>query len=166
MNKPVHQLELWQCEDAARLRALFKKYRDDGGLKQEDFAPEYSIGSQGNMGHYLHGRRPLNIETARKFAKGLGVSIEAFSPTLAEKIAAAHQTTRAAKFDGWPFPDIDPERFTKLSANQKIEIQGLVRERMERFESPTLPAQERAPAAEGRAAANGHNPSKKRSNGQ
>lgn len=136
MGKPTHLLEPWQKEDAARQLALFEKYRANGGQKQEDFAADYGIGSQGNMGHYLHGRRPLNIETAGKFAKGLGISVEAFSPTLAGKIAAAHQTTNAAKRDGWPFPDIERARFDALSLRQQIEIQGVVRERIERFENP------------------------------
>lgn len=35
----------------------------------------------------------------------------------------------------WPFPDIERARFERLSPNQRIEIQGLVRERIERFEA-------------------------------
>jgi len=135
MRKSAHQLESWQREDAARLLSLFEKYRANGGLKQEDFAAEHGIGSQGNMGHYLHGRRPLNIETAGKFAKGLGVPIESFSPTLARKIALAHQTTEASKRDGWPFPSIDPARFERLTAEQKVEIRGVVRNMIQAFES-------------------------------
>jgi hypothetical protein len=53
---------------------------------------------------------------------------------------------------GWPFPDIDIERFQRLSFNQKIEIQGLVRDRIERFEAELAPARpartaKKAPAA-------------------
>jgi hypothetical protein len=56
---------------------------------------------------------------------------------------------------GWPFPDIDIERFQQLSFNQKIEIQGLVRERIERFEGEAAPvkaprAAKKAPAAKSR----------------
>lgn len=35
---------------------------------------------------------------------------------------------------GWPFPGIEPARFVRLSRDQQIEIQGLVRDRIERFE--------------------------------
>jgi hypothetical protein len=35
---------------------------------------------------------------------------------------------------GWPFPGINSSRFHALTSDQKIEIQGLVRERIERFE--------------------------------
>jgi len=38
--------------------------------------------------------------------------------------------------DVWPFPDIDRERFYRLSLRQQIEIQGVVRDRIERFEHP------------------------------
>jgi hypothetical protein len=51
---------------------------------------------------------------------------------------------------GWPFPDLDRARFERLSPNQRIEIQGLVRERIERFEaaapSPAPPASRARPA--------------------
>lgn len=35
---------------------------------------------------------------------------------------------------GWPFPDIEPHRFAALTPAQKIEIQGVVRERLDRFD--------------------------------
>lgn len=36
--------------------------------------------------------------------------------------------------EGWPFPDIDPGRFTNLTATQVGEIQVKVRELLEKFE--------------------------------
>jgi hypothetical protein len=35
----------------------------------------------------------------------------------------------------WPFPGIDAARWQSLTRDQQIEIQGLVRERIERFEA-------------------------------
>lgn len=90
-NDDTNSLESWQREDAARLLALYKAYRAAGGLKQDDFAARYGLRSQANLGHYLHGRRPLNIEQATNFARGLGVSIGQFSPTIAAQIAGAAQ---------------------------------------------------------------------------
>ncbi|CAN7581634.1 LexA family transcriptional regulator [Variovorax paradoxus] len=90
-NDNTNSLESWQREDAARLLALYKAYRAAGGLKQDDFAAKYGLRSQANLGHYLHGRRPLNIEQATNFARGLGVSIGQFSPTIAAQIAGAAQ---------------------------------------------------------------------------
>lgn len=43
--------------------------------------------------------------------------------------------TAQETFPTWPFPDIPASRWHRLSANQRIEIQGIVRERIERFES-------------------------------
>lgn len=37
-------------------------------------------------------------------------------------------------FKLWPFPGIDPGRFDALTYEQRIEIQGAVRERLDRFE--------------------------------
>lgn len=38
----------------------------------------------------------------------------------------------------WPFPGIDPARFDHLTHDERIEIQGLVRDRIERFEETKL----------------------------
>lgn len=68
-----------QLADAARLKDIFEQQP----LSQLKFANQYDLGTQGMVGHYLNGRSPLNLPAAAKFAKGLGVSIAAFSPTLA-----------------------------------------------------------------------------------
>lgn len=36
---------------------------------------------------------------------------------------------------GWPFPGIERERFDKLTHDQQIEIQGVVRSRIDAFEA-------------------------------
>ncbi|QYY30264.1 hypothetical protein K2O51_23115 [Cupriavidus pinatubonensis] len=79
-------LEPWQIEDAARLREMFEtKTR----YSQEEFGRRFEIGSQGMVWQYLNGRRALNIKAASAFANGLGVSVDAFSPRLAEEIRLA-----------------------------------------------------------------------------
>ncbi len=45
----------------------------------------------------------------------------------------------------WPFPDLDFARFEALTANQKIEVQAAVRDRVERFESERSTKQAAAP---------------------
>ena len=45
----------------------------------------------------------------------------------------------AQKPQVWPFPDLERARFDALEVNQKIEIQGIVRERIERFEADLPP---------------------------
>lgn len=85
MVKPK-PLEPWQAEDAERLRAAFDKH---AGVSQARFGADHEIGNQSMVSQYLLGRRPLNIDAARRFAKGLGVQIADFSPTLAERISEA-----------------------------------------------------------------------------
>ena len=152
-------------QEAAELKRLWGSREHPG---QAVFGEVYEIGNQSAVGQFLRGETPLSLKAARGFAKGLGVDIAEFSPRLASEVAksAEYLQSNHGNLGHWPFPDIDRARFERLSPRQQIEIQGVVRERIERFESPSLPAHERAPAAEGRVAANGHNPSKKRSNGQ
>lgn len=87
MNEPSpKQLEPWQQEDAARLYALFKKYAT---MSQMAFGSAYEIGNQSMVSQYILGKRPLNIEAAKKFSLGLGRPIDEFSPTLAKQIVEA-----------------------------------------------------------------------------
>jgi transcriptional regulator with XRE-family HTH domain len=73
-------LEQWQQEDAARLKALFNK---KAGMSQAEFAVRSGIGeTQGAVEQYLNARIPLNLEAAIKFARGLGVDVQDFSPRL------------------------------------------------------------------------------------
>ncbi|WP_238897935.1 LexA family transcriptional regulator [Achromobacter xylosoxidans] len=76
--------------DAARLRDLFKARTK---LSQAAFGKQYGLGSQGMVWQYLSGSTPLNIPAAKKFAEGLGVSIDSFSPTLARQIEEASALT-------------------------------------------------------------------------
>lgn len=86
MVKLTHTIEQWQLDDAARLKRLFS---EKSHLNQTSFGAEYRIGNQGYVWQLLNGRRPLNIKTALAFSQGLGVPIDAFSPTLAQIIAKA-----------------------------------------------------------------------------
>lgn len=130
-RKPI---EPWQLADSVRLKALWDEFKVRTKSSQEGFCAEHGLGSQANMGHYLHGRQGLTIDTAARFAKGLGLTINAFSPTLASQVNSAHEFTEMGKL-AWPFPNIDRARFDRLEESQRYEIQGLVRERIERFEA-------------------------------
>lgn len=100
MNTPTTTLTPWQIEDAARLKALFDARADLTGekLSQAEFGERYKIGSQGMVSQYLQARRPLNVDAAVAFAKGLGVSINEFSPQIAKSIQ--HASEFATKIDG------------------------------------------------------------------
>ncbi|TAL90935.1 MAG: LexA family transcriptional regulator [Candidimonas sp.] len=87
MAKPDSKLEHWQIEDAARLKAIFEERKPN----QTEFGVRFKIGSQGFVWQLLNAHRPLGIKHARAFAEGLGVPIDAFSPTLAKQIADASE---------------------------------------------------------------------------
>lgn len=112
--------EIWEREKP-RLKAL-------GFGTQESFGQEFGIGNQAAVGFFLNGESAISLKAAAAFARGLGCSVSDFSPRLAALMATADQVV------GWPFPDIDPKRFSNLSDRQKIELQGVVRERIESFE--------------------------------
>lgn len=81
-------LERWQVEDAKRLLGLFEA---KAKMSQQKFGETYDIGSQGAVWQYLHGRIPLNLKNAMRFARGLHCGLEEISPTL-----AAHLESGAA----------------------------------------------------------------------
>ncbi len=57
---------------------------------------------------------------------------------------------RESATSGWPFPDLDRARFDALTPNQKIEIQGVVRERIDKFEATRPTRTPKAAKAVGR----------------
>lgn len=83
--------------EASALRALFDAYvatqleQHRRRVSQMQFGADNDIGTQGMVWQYLNGERPLNIEAAERFARGLGVSISAFSPRLAQLARRAAQ---------------------------------------------------------------------------
>lgn len=82
-------------EDAARLKALFDAREPK--ISQMKFGADFDIGSQGMVWQYLTAMRPLNIDAAVKFARGLNVSIDRFSGRLAEQISTAYSMTDHAR---------------------------------------------------------------------
>ena len=87
--KKVTAIEGWQAEDAARLKALFEAREPK--ITQAKFGEDFQIGSQGMVWQYISGIRPLSIDSAMKFARGLDVTIEKFSPEIASQIAEAYR---------------------------------------------------------------------------
>ncbi len=56
------------------------------GVTQKAFGARYGIGSQSMVAQYLNGTRPLNYESAAKFARGLGCTIYDISPEMADSL--------------------------------------------------------------------------------
>ncbi len=99
MAKPRKALEPWQAQDAERLKRLWDEKRPKSQkpnltarpMSQEEFGELFGIGNQAAVYQYLDGRIPLNPEAAAKFAAGLKVEVQDFSPRLAEHIASLAQ---------------------------------------------------------------------------
>ena len=68
--------------------ALKRLFEERSKLSQAKFGKEHGLGTAGMVWQYLNGHRPLNLHAAVKFAKGLGVRIQDFSPRLAAQAKA------------------------------------------------------------------------------
>lgn len=91
------------------------------------------------------GRAPSDVEIAihtglskvyvHQLRKGKRANLQSVAARKMEKCAGKPLGWLDTDRKLWPFRGIDPARFELLSLDQKIEIQGVVRERIERFES-------------------------------
>jgi hypothetical protein len=88
---PAKPLTTEQKEDAKRLQTLFKGWQDRRRERGEPFSQEVAaglleVGRQSAVSQYLLGKIPLNIHALSQFAKLIGCTYEAISPTLAAEI--------------------------------------------------------------------------------
>lgn len=113
-------IEAWQIEDAARLKSIFDARFPK--ISQLKFGEEFDIGTQGMVWQYLTGTTPLNIDAAVNFARGLRVPIDAFSETLARKIAEAYQLTVEGKKSSNPLVEV----FHQLTKNQQDAVMTII----------------------------------------
>ena len=67
---------------------MLKKLYDERvkTMTQAEFGAEYGIGTQPMVWQYLNGWRPLNVEAAAKFARGLRCTINEISPEMAKTL--------------------------------------------------------------------------------
>lgn len=70
--------EIWARTQAARDAANVGS--------QEAFGAEFGIGNQAAVGHFLRGRSAISLKAAEAFARGLGCTVDDFSPRLAAEI--------------------------------------------------------------------------------
>lgn len=66
-------------------------------MTQKSFGKEFGIGSAGMVSQYLNAKRPLGLNAAIKFAKGLEVQVADISPTLAAQLPEASQAASPAR---------------------------------------------------------------------
>ena len=124
----VSKFEPWEYEDSERLSALWADLQEKNPITQTQFAKQFGLGSQGNVGHYINKRQPLNLDAVIKFAEGLGCSIDDISPTLADKIMdAARKIKNREDASHWPIRAMSPSEYAKLDEFDKGEVEGLLK---------------------------------------
>lgn len=76
--------EAAECERLKREWIAFKAREAEAGRhwSQASFAAEFDW-TQGNFGHYLNGRQPLNADALSRLSQRMGFSPDAVSPRLA-----------------------------------------------------------------------------------
>lgn len=102
------ELEPWQVEDAARLKALLDQARKSRNWPGQDaFASEAINRSGSYLTQLATAYRPLNVKHAVALARRLRVKVRDISPTLADQVAAlgspdepAGRKKRAETFEG------------------------------------------------------------------
>ena len=119
-NQVSTELRLWESD---LLRQLWNAKRPMG---QGTFGAKYGLGSQGNVGHYIHGRQALNVKAAMAFAAELGCAVEDFSPRLAEQIRLSTSND--------PLVEV-AEGLAKLPADQKKSTFDFLRYQFEKADA-------------------------------
>lgn len=78
-------MKIWsQEEEAAHLANRFN------GVNQASFARDHGVpGGASMLSQHIKGRRPLNLDAAKAYAKGFGCSLSEISPRLASEIESA-----------------------------------------------------------------------------
>lgn len=124
----------------AEAKALKAVYDAKKPPHQGDFAKAFGLGTGSMVYQYTTNHRPLNLDIATKFARGLGVPIDSFSPRLAALALQARDASRAqmgpvappiplvarerAAPPKWPFSRIDQRLVAALSAAEIRDLEA------------------------------------------
>lgn len=107
-------------EEAENLRKRF------AGLNRAKFARDFGIkGGQASVYNHISALRPINLDAARRYAKGFGCKLEEISPRLAAEVAAAapYAIAEAPQDDGAPTSSPtrnEPARLFRSISEHKI----------------------------------------------
>ena len=125
-----------------------------GDRSKVAFARQHKLpGGASMLSQHLHGHRPIGLEAAVVYARGLGVTLGALSPRLERLVASAvpylgHEGATAnlvresmPQGPAWPFARITPQQWSALSsARRPQEGDGAQSCRMAQARQPiTLP---------------------------
>lgn len=110
-----------------------------GDRSKVAFARQHKLpGGASMLSQHLHGHRPIGLEAAVVYCRGLGVTLGAFSPRLERLVASAvpylsqngntAQVVRDAITSGpaWPFLRITPQQWAALSFAQAELVEGMI----------------------------------------
>lgn len=117
-KRKLTETELAECH---ALRSLFRERKKPLGLTQESIGVAMGI-SQSAVGHYLHGRNPLNIQAALTFARLLQVNVADFSPRLAKQ--AENLAVRVSLSRDHSVREREPSHFYRLPKGTRIEVKS------------------------------------------
>lgn len=135
-NMGFHLLHSFPMNAREVLAANFKKLRGaTPGLSDSKALVKIGAGTNGTIERVAKASTGATIDTIEKLAAAYGLSAwQMLAPTLEAKPSVSGRPV-VTGVSVWPFADIDPSRFDALTLRQQIEIQGVVRERIERFEA-------------------------------
>lgn len=135
-NMGFHLLHSFPMNAREVLAANFKKLRGaTPSLSDSKALVKIGAGTNGTIERVAKASTGATIDTIEKLAAAYGLSAwQILAPTLEAKPSVGGRPV-VTGVSVWPFADIDPSRFDALTLRQQIEIQGVVRERIERFEA-------------------------------
>ncbi|MGP4130091.1 LexA family transcriptional regulator [Pantoea tagorei] len=107
-----------QIADAKRLKAIFDNKKKELGLSQETLAEQIGMGQSG-VAQLLNGSNAIGPSHAAKLAKILRVSVEDFSPSIAQEIKDMYASLDGAKPSR---PHYDYPLFTHVQAGPFSEV--------------------------------------------
>lgn len=107
-----------QIADAKRLKAIFDNKKRELGLSQETLAEQIGMGQSG-VAQLLNGSNAIGPSHAAKLAKILRVSVEDFSPSIAQEIKDMYASLDGAKPSK---PNYDYPLFTYVQAGPFSEV--------------------------------------------
>lgn len=91
MTTKKRELTADEAKENFELKRIFDLRKKELGLTQESLSERIGI-SQSGLNHYLRATNPLNASIASLFARELGVTVDTFSPRLADEISNMAKT--------------------------------------------------------------------------
>lgn len=128
----VHSFEMTIRDTLAE---NFRKLRDaTPSLDSPKDLVKADAASNGTIGRIAAKKTGVSIDKLEQLATAYGVDVwQMLCPTLrAEKTKFGKPAVSTGHEN--PFPGIDPQRFSRISYEQRLELQGIVRRELDKFD--------------------------------